>query len=102
MKLDDAPVADDEDPSCTNCKNGTYVIYDGDRVCNQCGHLSGTGDGDVRTYRERHLTDEWRNWERERDDYDGFRGPDRVKFVGSFARAYDFGPDFGIGEHELL
>jgi len=40
-------------------------------------------------------------YERERENYDGFRGDERIKFPGGFVSAYDFGPDFGIGEHEL-
>ena len=103
MNIDTAPVAGREDDA--ECERddcgGTYVLYDGDRVCRRCGHLSGTGDADDVTYRQRHLTDAWREYEREREKYEGFTGEDRIKFPGGFVSAYDFGPDFGLGEERL-
>lgn len=99
MDIDTAPVADREDDAeCDRDEcGGTYVLYDGDRVCRRCGHLSGTGgDTTAMNYRDRYLPDAWREYEQERENYDGFRGEDRIKFPGGFASAYDFGPDFGL------
>lgn len=101
MEIDTAPVADREgDAECDieEC-GGTYVLYDGDRVCRRCGHLSGTGGDNMdQTYRQKQIPEPWVEYEQEREKYDGFHGEDRIKFPGGFAQTYDFGPDFGIGE----
>lgn len=98
MDIDTAPVADRaDDAECDvdGC-GGVYVLYDGDRVCRVCGHLSGTGGNEPMDYREKHLPKAWVSFEKTRDSdkYSGFTGQDRIKFVGGFASAYDFGPDF--------
>lgn len=82
---------DDEDAACTRdgC-DGTFVDMDHEHVCNRCGYVRGTGGQEERSYRERHLPDEWVSFEKERSQYNGFYGPDRIKFVGGFARPYDF------------
>lgn len=98
MNLNRRPVADsdDDDAECdvTGCE-GTYVMHEHDRVCMHCGHISGTGEKNA-DYRERHMPDPWVRFEKARNSekYDGFYGPDRVKFVGGFVSAYKFGDDF--------
>lgn len=95
MDIDTAPTADgedDDDVECDNCAGGTYVLYDGDKLCRDCGYIAGSGGGS----REREV-DDWAAWQqhrREHEDYSGFHGPDRIKMVGGFASAYDFGADF--------
>lgn len=98
MEIDTAPTAErDGDAECDQDEcNGEYVYYDGDRVCRSCGYVSGTGDDTAVSYRNKHLTDARIAFERERrkDEYSGWYGPDRIKFVGGFAGSYDFGKDF--------
>lgn len=99
MDISNAPVADREDDAECDVEScgGTYVLYDNDRVCDECGHLSGTGNrnGDsTMGYREEHLPEPWVEYEKEREQYSGFYGEDRIKFPGGFASAYDFGDDF--------
>lgn len=93
MDIDQAPTADgedDEDVECDDC-GGTYVLYDGEKLCRDCGYIAGSG-GSAREAD----ADEWASWHqhrREYEQYSGFRGPDRIKFVGGFAAAYDYGSD---------
>lgn len=90
MDMESAPsVAESEEQECALCGNeGTFVIYDGDKVCTTCGHApdnttSVTTNGD-----------EFEDWLDERSEYSGWYGQDRIKFAGGFASAYDFGSDF--------
>jgi hypothetical protein len=92
MNVDDAPETEDEENEggIEGC-DGTYVEYENDVICNECGHVRGTGtDKDAMNYRERHLPDRWLEYERERakEQYNGFHGENRVKFVGGFAAPY--------------
>lgn len=59
---------------------GEFVMYDGDKVCDDCGLLSGTESVDV------DVDGPWGDWweERRSDRYSGWYGEDRVKFVGGF------------------
>lgn len=89
-----APIVREEDAECDqdDC-GGSYVLYDGDRVCRRCGHLSGTGDSTAQSYREQYLPDAWQAFERQRSEYAGFTGDERVKFVGGFVAPWDFEED---------
>lgn len=99
MDIDAAPVAneDDEDASCDDCGSGTYVLYDGDKVCRDCGYLAQPQDSPT--------TDDWSTWvehRRSNDDYSGWYGENRIKMVGGFAAAYEFGEDFNVENETLL
>jgi len=92
MELETAPSVDEaEEKECAVCdEEGTFVIYDGDKVCDNCGYAPAGGGSSV-TADE----DEWQAWLVHRDEeYSGFYGEDRIKFAGGFASAYDFGADF--------
>jgi hypothetical protein len=95
MEIETAPSTDNEDEECGICEaEGSFVLYDGDKVCKECGHAPAGGSG------RDSLSDgggdtEWADWlQHRRDEYDGFYGEDRIKFVGGFASAYEFGSDF--------
>lgn len=72
------------DRECSQCEDGVYYKYDDDLLCGTCHYTpdrtssySGVnGDG------------EWERWWDEREQYDGFYGPDRVRFVGGFPGSY--------------
>lgn len=89
MRLETAPTVE-EDHECAICgATGSFVLYDHDKVCRECGYVPSADDGDETE------DDEWERWFEHRDeDYDGFRGEDRIKMVGGFASAYVFGEDF--------
>jgi hypothetical protein len=90
-----APIAErDGDAECDQdgC-GGSYVLYDGDRVCRRCGHLSGTDSSAAQSYRERHLPEAWQSFERQRSEYNGFTGDERIKFVGGFVGPWVFEDD---------
>lgn len=87
MEIDTAPRADqesDEDVECDNCGSvNSYVLYDHDKVCRECGHIAGSGE------RADDTRSEWQQWWDHRDDmYSGFTGKDRIKMVGGFGSAY--------------
>lgn len=93
MDLDTAPsVEEAEDRECDLCGNeGTFVIYDGDKVCTTCGHAP-TSDGGTTVAQN---DNQWSEWLDHRgEQYSGWYGADRIKFAGGFARAYDFDADF--------
>lgn len=101
MGIDTAPVAneDDEDAECDNCEGGTYVLYDGDKLCRDCGYLAGSRP------RQTEDGDEWSSWQqhrRDHEDYSGWYGEDRIKMVGGFAAAYEFESDFDVERDTLL
>jgi hypothetical protein len=78
----DCPLCDSEAP---------YVLFDGDKMCENCGHTPGADGGGGTASSD----DEWADWREHRADmYEGFYGPDRIKFPGGFASAYVFEDDF--------
>lgn len=82
-------VEDDMQHDCPLCgAKSPYVLYDGDKMCEHCGHVPGAG-GDVDEQSE---YEQWR--EHRRANYSGWTGPERVKFPGGFKSAYQFGEDF--------
>lgn len=84
MNLESAPTAESEPVVCTLCGEGSFVIYDNDKVCPKCGYLSGTGgDGEPD-----HPWFKWRvirNTQFEEDQVP------RRKVVGSYVHAYTDG-----------
>lgn len=94
MNLENAPRPDDEeDRECSICDSeNSFVLYEGERVCKECGYAPTAGGTAVST---QNTSEEWDDWFEHRDEqYSGFHGTDRIKFVGGFASAYDFGADF--------
>lgn len=70
--------ADDEPSECAICDSeDSYIRYEGDTVCIECGHVRG---GDEPMSEGKNPWVEW--WEHRDENYDGFYGPDRIKFVG--------------------
>lgn len=93
MTVESAPYDPNaEERECPICEHeGDYVLYDNDSVCEHCGHVHG-GDEP----QDEDLT-EWSRWRRHRrnhDDYKGWLGEDRIKMVGGFAAAYEYGALF--------
>ena len=82
-------VDEDGQHECPVCgADAPYVLYDGDKMCVECGHVPGVGG------RSKDTT-EWQEWLSHRDnEYSGWHGPERIKFVGGFASAYVFEEDF--------
>jgi len=82
---------EDEQHECPICEaEAPYVLYDDDKMCKHCGHVPGAPND-----RAADEETEWEQWVEHRAEmYAGFTGPDRVKMVGGFASAYDFGSDF--------
>jgi hypothetical protein len=91
MDIESAPSVEDDDSECGLCgREGTFVLYDGDRLCKHCGYAP-TSNNTMDTTED----SEWEGWLTHRNsEYSGFFGPDRVKFVGGFASAYEFESDF--------
>jgi len=95
MKISNAPSVDDAgERECNVCgSEGTFVLYDGDTLCTECSHSpsarrDGTSD-----------TDDWDDWFQHREEeYEGWYGEDRIKFVGGFGHAYDWGNDFDASQ----
>ena len=92
MDVDRAPpdphAQDRECPVCST--EGEYVLLDGDSVCTSCGHTPSPQG--PRT--DQNEWDAWHEHRRENDEYEGFTGEDRIKFVGGFAATYDWGGDW--------
>jgi hypothetical protein len=70
---------------CTVCEDGTYIRLENEKVCDTCQHspaknLTITTEKDVWTA--------FQTYRRENEDYNGWYGPDRIKFVGGFAGPY--------------
>lgn len=84
-------VEEERQHECPLCgADAPYVLYDDDKMCEECGHVPGVG-GKVEEQSEH---EQWR--EHRRENYSGWTGPDRIKFPGGFAHAYDFTADFDI------
>lgn len=83
-------VTEDGQHECPLCDaEAPYVLYDGDKMCENCGHTPGAGgDGGG----DESDDERWRKHRRE--NYSGWYGPERIKFPGGFASAYDFESDF--------
>lgn len=81
------PNDDDEPTTCDVCSaENSYVLYDGDKVCSECGHAP---DGRQEQFTTDDVADPWAEWfSHRRAEYAGWYGEDRIKFVGGFASAY--------------
>lgn len=88
MSIDSAPKPENEPFECVECGDD-YVMYDGDKVCVACGAMPGPTIDQTEG-------DHWRQWQNHRrtsDDYEGWHGEDRIKFVGGFLSPWDFTED---------
>lgn len=68
---------------CIKCEEATYEQQDGDWYCPNCHYVKRSQTGNMQ---------QQNNWEwfwQQRQQYSGFRGPDRVKMVGGFVGAWD-------------
>ena len=78
---------EDDNSECPLCDSeDAYVKYDDDIVCENCGHVRG-GEGKPQYNIEtevRPLWHEWFEYRRENDEYSGWYGEDRIRFVGGF------------------
>lgn len=90
MDIETAPNADehrdaDDDPSeCTICDSeDSYVRYDGDTVCIECGHVRG---GDEPASGGTNPWVEW--WEYRSSECEGWYGSTRVRMVGGHQHMY--------------
>lgn len=84
MRLEHAPRVLHEPVDCSYCDRGTFVLFQGDKVCPECGYLSGTGDSEVPDdpwLRWRYIRNE--QWEDDKHDHRETR-----KVVGSYVHAY--------------
>lgn len=84
MNIDAAPKVEDDDIECGLCgEEGTFVLFDGDKVCLNCAHIR----GDV--VKDRAPTDPWHQWWQERkENYSELYGDDRAKMIGGFTHPY--------------
>lgn len=73
----------ENDQECVLCGESNYVQNGSELVCPECFHVP-IHESKRRT--EKH--DPWDFFDRKRDEYSGFYGPERVKMVGGFARIY--------------
>lgn len=91
MNLENAPIPEgEEERECPVCeREGSIVLHDGDKVCRNCQF---TTSSESQRRREESAWDEWHD--HRDDEYEGFYGDDRIKFVGGFSSAYEFGEDF--------
>lgn len=91
MDIDTAPRPEDpdEDRECGVCDaEESFVLYDNDKVCRNCGYVP--GNGGTNGYND-NVFDQWSEWQehrRENEDYSGWYGEDRIKFVGGFLTPY--------------
>lgn len=87
------PVPEDEQHECGACgAEDPFVTVGGshgEKMCSECHVLPNQSRERV----SQHSTP-WETFRERRSQYSGFHGPERVKFVGGFARAYDFEKDF--------
>lgn len=78
----------DEEPTRVACDTewceGTFVRYEGEHICRDCGHVRFSDHDDT----PRSMRDPWEWFEEQRNEYSGFYGRDRVRMVGGFLRAY--------------
>lgn len=92
VDIETAPRAHNEDETCPICEESAYVLVDCERekVCANCLHAP-------QSTPERTVSpdSEWTEWHRYRrkDEISGFYGSDRIKFIGGFHGAWDFGND---------
>lgn len=93
MKLETAPrveYGDDEDDpiNCPLCEGElTYVKYEHDTVCIECGHVRGA----QQSRGQRTRTSVWEEWwehRRTSDEYEGWYGENRIRMVGGFRSSY--------------
>lgn len=87
MDIENAPPAnsiEEEHEECGVCDaEGAFVIYDDDKVCAECGYAPADS---TQTLNSPQADSEWREWwQHRRENYSGWYGSDRVKFVGGFA-----------------
>lgn len=86
MNLETAPTVEHEPVVCTLCSEASFVIYENDKVCPDCGYLAGTGGSGEPDH-------PWFRWRTIRNELfekeDG--GNDRRKVVGSYVHAYTDG-----------
>ena len=91
MKLETAPSVEYDDEELMTCPicdgEDTYVEYDYDKVCIECGHVRGVPQS-------RWQRTEWEQWwEHRRSEYSGWYGESRIRMVGGFSGVWDFGED---------
>lgn len=80
-----------EEADCPLCgKENAYVLRDNDKVCEECNYMPRAET----TVESADPWDEWHEHRRDNDDYSGFTGENRIKFVGGFTSAYVFEDDF--------
>lgn len=95
-KLEQAPRPEDEPFECPHCE-GDYVLFEGDKLCVECGflaHSGGNRDVDVLSSNA-NVEQIWIQWWDHRDsEYEGMYGENRKKMVGGFIAVYDFEEDF--------
>jgi uncharacterized Zn finger protein (UPF0148 family) len=72
------------DRECHLCGEGTFLKRGHELVCDTCGHAP---DPDSTVQR----TDSWELFWSSREQYSGFTGPDRIRMIGGFAGAYEYG-----------
>lgn len=83
--LTELPRTDEE---CPKCGEGNFVLDDHRKFCERCFYAPTRDANNVAD------EDQWvKFWTHRSAEYDGFRGPDRIKAVGGFAAAYtDWSP----------
>jgi ribosomal protein L37AE/L43A len=86
MKLSQARyVEEDAQHECPVCgADEEYVLYEGDKMCSECGHAPDPGARRSVTANE----SPWESWWDHREQYDGFYGENRVRMVGGFVSTY--------------
>lgn len=79
----------DETETCPKCDTAEYVETEEDKYCPNC-YYAPEGSQASRT-----LTNQsaWSRWHEHREQYSGWFGSDRVRFVGGFLGCWDFGED---------
>lgn len=85
----DPNAAEQDCPVCST--EGGYVRHGTDSVCAYCGHVRGARSPQV------DADTPWRDWHshrRSNEDYEGWTGENRIRFVGGFSSAYIFEDDF--------
>lgn len=80
---------------CPLCgSEGTFVRFDFDTMCTSCSYSPADSGESVP---QKSVQTQWSDWHEHRDEeYDGFSGDERIKMVGGFAHAYQFGEDFDV------
>jgi thiamine kinase-like enzyme len=94
MNIDNAAKIEDDEGEvqmCNDCEEAPYVLFEGERLCRECGYVAGSGGRPTRRLTNDEAWTEWHEHRRNEDDYDGWYGEKRIKMVGGFAAAYDYG-----------